>query len=113
MAHGLMKPAAWMMYGSAALHLVAPVVAGFSPGSLALLPFAVIWAVIAWLLINRGWRWLAWGAFFLALFGVIASLVGPGDVPVWLMRGITLFDALAAACLFVVLWRSKPEQAVG
>ena len=110
--HAEMKPAAWMMYLSALLHFAAPVVAGFSQAALGLLPFGVVWAVIGWLLVTRGWRFLAWVAFFLALLGVIAGLAGAAGVPVWVTNGIALADGLAAACLFVVLWRS-PVAAEG
>lgn len=104
--HTPYRSAAWMLYLSAALHLIAPVVSGFSTGSLMLLVFAVIWGVIAYVLMTRGPRWLAWIAFLGALVGMIAGLVGLSDVPQWLTYGIFLADAAAAACLFAVLWRS-------
>ena len=109
--HGLMRPTAWMMYASAALHFVAPFVSGFSTGALMLVGGGVMWAVIGWVLVTRGWRWLAWCGFFAALFGMIVGLVGVAGVPDWVTSGFALADMLAAVGLFVVLWGDGPVEA--
>ncbi len=109
--HAQYRPAAWMMYLSAALQLIAPFVSGFNSGSLTLLVFAFVWGVIGYVLLTRGVRWLAWVGFLLALVGMIAGLTGMEGVPTWVTFGISLADLAAAACLFVVLWRSPKVRA--
>ena len=104
-----MKPAMWMMYLSALLHFLAPMASGFTFASVVLVPIGLVWTVIGWLLMTRGWRGLAWIGFFLALIGMVAGLIGVAGVAAWVMTGIALADLAAAVCLFVVLWRDRPE----
>ena len=108
--HAQFRPAAWMMYLSGLAHLIAPLVSGTTSGALGLVPVGVLWIVLGWILVSRGWRWLAWVAFFLALAGAIAALgiaTGGADVAAWLAWAVVAFDAGAAAALFVVLWRDR------
>ena len=112
----LSKPlglAATLIFISAILHLIAPLLSGFSSQSLMLVPFGIAYAVIAYFLPpNR--RWLAWIAFFVVLFFGIAALsgaMGISSVPSWLNWGIFIADWAAAASLLVYLWRNKPVAA--
>ena len=109
-----MKFAAWMMYGSAALHLVAPAVMGASTGALILVAIGAVWAVLAFALAhmaNRGGgRALGYLCFVLVLAGACVALGQPWGAPEWLAYGFAAFDAAAAAALFGVLWR-RPEPA--
>ena len=114
-----MKFAAWMMYGSAALHLAAPAVMGASTGALILAGVGALWAVLAFALAhmtnrdgaNRGGgRALGYLCFVLVLAGACVALGQPWGAPEWLAYGFAAFDAAAAATLFGVLWR-RPEPA--
>ncbi|MBU2983245.1 hypothetical protein KO498_15665 [Lentibacter algarum] len=107
-----LKFAAWMMYGSAALHLAAPAVIGLTSGALLLAVIGAVWAVLAWRLVRRGSRGLTWLCFFLALGGMCVALSEPWGAPSWLASGFALFDALAAAGLFAVLWSDREGVAV-
>lgn len=105
-----MKFAAWMMYGSAALHLAAPAVMGATTGALILAGIGAVWAALAFFLARRGNRALGYLCFVLALGGACVALGQPWGAPAWLAYGFAAFDAAAAATLFGVLWR-RPEPA--
>ena len=102
-----LKFAAWMMYGSAALHLVSPAFIGLTGGALLLAAIGAVWAGLAWLLVTRGARWLAWLCFVAALGGMCVALSEPWGAPSWLANAFALFDGLAAAGLFAALWGDK------
>ena len=105
-----MKFAAWMMYGSAALHLAAPAVMGATTGALILAGIGAVWAVLAFLLARRGSRALGYLCYVLALGGMAVALGQPWGVPGWLAYGFAGFDGAAALGLFAALW-SRPEIA--
>lgn len=105
-----MKFTAWMMYGSAALHLAAPFVMGLSQGALILAGIGVVWAVLAFALAHGAGRALGYLCFVLTLVGMCVALGQPLGAPKWLAYGFAAFDAAAAATLFGVLW-SRPETA--
>ena len=96
---------------SAVLHIVAPLFGGMTPDATGLVAFGIFWLAIAWGL-NQGWRWLAYIAFIAALIGgsaAVALYVGWSTVPGWIYLGIIVADWLAAAALFVTLWRPPAE----
>lgn len=105
-----LRLAALFVFASAALHLLAPLPAGFEAGSLPLVAVGLVYAVIGYFLIpNR--RWLAWLAFLVMLAGCVASIGGvmsPGGVPDWWWMAILAVDLGAAIMLFVYLWFPKP-----
>lgn len=99
---------------SVVLHLVVIAVSGggfVGP----MLAGALIWAVVA-VGLNRGWRWLAYIAFLLALVGGMVAMAnaqstfGLTSLTFW---GIVAMDWLAAVALFVAIWRDpvRPEPA--
>lgn len=96
---------------SAALHFFAFTVGGLSTAALVLIPFGVVYLLIAAGL-NRGKRWLAWLSFFVMGIGGSIALglsYGNGPVPDWWYLAITLTDWAAALWLFVALWQSAPS----
>lgn len=95
---------------SAALHVFAFLVGGFSTDALRLIPVGLVYAVIAYGL-TRGWRWLAYVAFIAMMIGgtvALGSLWTPSPVPQWWTIAIIAADWLAALALFVSLWRPAP-----
>jgi len=102
----LLKLAAIMIGLSAILHLIGSVMSGFSAEGLNLLPFALIYGVLAWL-VWKNKRWATWLAFLFTLFFGIFGLAGylsPDTIPAWVSLGIWITDWIAAICLFFVLW---------
>ncbi len=98
---------------SAALHLLALVVSAFSTEALLMLPAAIVYAGLAYGLL-QGWRWLAYIAFIVFLIGTSFAISGiwtPGDVPGWIHASIAVANGLTAAALFGALWKS-PDPAV-
>lgn len=96
---------------SAVLHFFSFTVGGLSTAALVLIPFGVIYLLIAAGL-NRGKRWLAWISFFvMGLGGAIALGLSFGNTPVpgWWYMAIALADGAAALWLFVALWRPAPS----
>lgn len=96
---------------SAALHFFSFTVGGLSTQALVLIPFGVIYLLIAAGL-NRGKRWLAWLSFFVMGIGGSIALglsFGSGPVPGWWYLAISCADFAAALWLFVALWRQAPS----
>ena len=95
---------------SAALHVIAPLLSGFSSEGLFLVPFGLLYGLIAMGLM-RNMRWLAWVTFFILMFGGIfamASAMSAITVPSWIYSFIAAADWAGAACLFGYLWNPKP-----
>lgn len=95
---------------SAALHLLAFIVGGFSSDALTLFPFGILFIGLA-MGLARGWRWLAHLVFLGLIIGGIIAITfvwSPSTVPSWWYTAIIIADWLAAAALFAALWRS-PE----
>jgi len=103
-----MRSAGLFLALSGVLHLVAPVFAGFAPGSLVLLAIGVIYLLLA-AGINRGWRGLAYIVFVVLLVGanVAFAMVGGGLLPDYLWYAIIAADLVALVSLFVALWRGR------
>ncbi len=104
-----LRLAAVFVFLSAALHIGAPVVGGFTSQALMLIPYGILFALIG-LGLLRGMRWLAWITFFGTLIGGIAALngmMGLSAVPGWWYALIMTTDWLAAAILLIHLWRPK------
>jgi disulfide bond formation protein DsbB len=98
---------------SAVLHLIACVFSGFSTEALILIPVGLIYLAISAGL-TRGMRWLAYIAFFIMAIGgiyLLAGLWSASTIPLWIRLGIIASDWIAAAALFVALWRA-PEATV-
>ena len=96
---------------SAVLHVAAPLVSSFAPGTGQLLPVAVLYFAIAYGLM-RGWRWLAYVTFILLMVFssfAIAQMWTPPTLLAWVMTGIVVADWLAVVALFAVLWRARPD----
>ena len=92
---------------SAALHVLAPFVSGFDRDGVILAMTLPIFLAMIWGL-ARGWRWFAYLCFFIAAIGGIVALsfiwsINP--VPARVYIGILATDWIAAAGLFIALWR--------
>ena len=98
---------------SAILHLIAPIVSGFSGDGLMLAAVGVFYLVATWGLL-RGMRWLAYVMFIVLMVGSIAALTGIwalGPVPGWVYAGIVIANWIAVVMLFIALWRPAPKTA--
>jgi hypothetical protein len=96
---------------SAMLHFVGAVLGGFGSDALALIPFGIVYAVLA-LGLARGWRWLGYVSFFALMIGVMLALDlvwAVGSVPGWIFVVIIVANILGALALFVALWQHPPE----
>lgn len=99
---------------SAILHVVAVAVSAFAPGTLILLPVAVVYFLIVAGL-TRSMRWLAYIAFLvmgigsIAAFGMLWSATG---TLYWTYLLILIADLGAMAALFSVLWRARSDISV-
>ena len=105
-AKGPFSTAGRLLFLSVALHLVVIAVSG-GGYFVEMLAGAVIWAAIAYGLM-RGMRWLAFIAFLLAMGGGIVAMgygMGTFGLTSIAFLAITAVDWLAAALLFVALWR--------
>ena len=94
---------------SAALHVLAPFVSGFDQDGVILAMTLPIFLGMIWGL-AQGWRLFAYICFFIAGVGGIVALSfvwSTNPVPAWIYIGILVADWIAAAALFVALWR-KP-----
>ena len=93
---------------SAILHVLAPFASGFDQDGVMLAMTLPIFLGMIWGL-ARGWRWFAYLCFFITAIGGIIALSfiwSTNPVPSWIYIGILAADWLAAASLFVALWRS-------
>ena len=93
---------------SAALHLLAWLPGGFTADALQLIPFGVLYVILAVGLAFR-WRWLDYIVFLGVIIGGIGALSyvwSASSVPAWWYLGIIAANWLCAACLFAALWRS-------
>ena len=114
--HAEMAPAALFLYVSGLARIAVPFLAGWSEAGQAMAAIGLVWGIIGFALIKRGWRWLAWLAFFAALAGALAALwpaLGPAStVPHWLYWTIVAADGLAALMLFGVLWGALARREI-
>ena len=97
---------------SAALHLLAFVAGGFSAEALQLIPIGLAYVAIAFGL-ARSRRWVAYVAFLVMMIGgtvALSYLWTAWAVPQWWTIAIIMADWLAAAALFVALWRPAPAR---
>lgn len=105
--HDLLRLAGISALISAALSVVAYLFSGLSGDAVSMIPMAVALAAIGWALL-RGWRRLAWIAFFVALASAIIAYAMTGGVStvangiVWLA---VLANLTAAGALFLQIWR--------
>lgn len=107
---GAMRWSANFVGISAGLHVLALIVSGFSAEALQMLPFAILYAGLAYGLL-QGWRWLAYITFIILLIGTSLAIPGIwalGDVPGWTYAGIVFANLLSVTALFVALWKA-PE----
>lgn len=98
---------------SAALHILAFLVGGFTPDALVLIPIGIIYALAA-VGLFRDWRWLAYVCFIVMLLGGIIALgssLGTSPVPFWWWWLIVAADWAGAAALFAALWNPRPAKA--
>ena len=103
--------AAGAVFASAALHFAALAGAAFLPYALPLLAVTLFYLGVGWGLMHR-LRWLAYVTFICMLIGAIGALfeVGRGRFgDVWMLL-IIAADVVAAAALFVVIWRTVPTD---
>lgn len=94
---------------SVVLHVLAPFVSGFDRDGVMLAMVLPIFLGMIWGL-AQGWRLFAYLCFFIAAVGGIIALSfiwSTNSVPAWIYIGILAADWMAAAALFVALWR-KP-----
>lgn len=104
-----------LLYASAALHVLAPLVGGLSSEALVLVPIGALYFAVC-IGLGRGWRWLAWLTYFAMLIGGIGALsyaLSPTLVPDWWYHMIAIADFLCALMLFLHLWKSRPIRATG
>lgn len=98
---------------SAALHLLALFVGGFSVEAMRLLPVGIVYAGFAYGLL-QGWRWLAYIVFIVLLVGTslaVSNIWAFGDVPGWLYAGIAMANLLSVVALFCALWQAPDAKA--
>ena len=98
---------------SAALHIFAFLAGGFSSEAFGLIPFGLVYLVLAGLL-AVGWRIFGYLGFVVMIFaGIVAMGFMWADHPVaWWWFGLTMVaDWLAALNLFLVLWRDPVRKA--
>ena len=108
---GLLRWGANFTALSAGLHVLAPIISGFSGDAVPLLIAGVVYAAFAYGL-YQGRRWLAYVVFLVLLMGTSVAVSGiwaSGDVPGWLFGGIAVANLLAVAALFGALWKSAPQ----
>ena len=107
---GPYRVGAFFILMSAVFHVLAPIWGGFSGFAGMLVPVGLFYVVLAFGL-YQGWRWLAYVAFLLMLFGTIAAISGifsSAPIPSWWMMAIAAADVFAVFGLFAALWRERP-----
>lgn len=105
---GFFRTAILCLALSAGLHVLAAVLSGFHQDGILLAATLPVFLGMIWGL-ARGWRWFAYVCFFIAAIGGIVALSfiwSPNPVPSWCYVGILIADWLAAAALFLGLWRA-------
>ena len=111
---GPYRVGAFFLLISAALHILAPLVGGFSSPVPIFVGVGLVYVVIA-LGRYRGWRWLAYIAFLVMMIGgiiALSALWSPSAIPSWWTVLIIAADWLGAAALFAALWRAAPTGSV-
>jgi hypothetical protein len=91
----------------------APIFTGFAATSLPQLGFAAFCMLLG-LMVLKNKRWAMWLSFFAVLFGGIAGMAGyfgGSTIPIWASLLIWVVSWVAAACLFLVLWRNHESGA--
>lgn len=103
---GLLGIAGWLVLASAALHILVVLPAGFTGDALRLVPIGLV-LILVGLGLMRGMRWLACLAYLGAMAGAIMAYgsMGSSTVPGWWLALIMVTDLLAAATLFLHIWR--------
>lgn len=105
-----MRIVSYLIWLSAALHLAGIALGGFGAEALKLLAPAALFALLGFLL-WRGLRGVGWAALVLLLGSAAAALgnaVAPGAVPEALFAAICAVNLVAAAVVFLRLWRGRP-----
>ena len=103
----LTRYAAILIFASALIHLLPPILSGFTSTSPPQMVFAVLCILLGFMVIKNK-RWGMWLSFFAMLFGGISGMagyVGGSVMPNWVSLMIWFVSWVAAACLFIVLWR--------
>lgn len=102
-------PAALFIALSAALHLIALPLGAWEGFGWVFVAIAAYYAVLIAMLL-RGWRWAAYLAYLCMLIGGVGAFaeVWRSD-PAWAYAAIMGADFIAAALLFVPLWRGRPS----
>jgi len=97
-----------LMLANAALHILAPLVAGFAPDAVRLIPVGVLYGLLGWGLM-QGWRFLAYLVFLICLIGGVYAymILAATSVPAWWMGLIVAADILVCLTLFLLLWRKR------
>lgn len=98
---------------SAVLHLIAPLLGGFSDWALRLFPIGFLYLAIA-IGLFRGWRWLAYVTLWILMIGgsiALSFVWADTNVPGWLFGAIAFVDLLGVLALFAALWKPNPARA--
>lgn len=88
------------------------ILSGFGDAGLGLVPYGVVFAAIAYGLMQR-MRWVAYLGFlalFVGLIMAVSNVYAIGAVPGWLYAGLAVATLLGVVSLFAALWKS-PEIA--
>ena len=91
------------------LHGVAFALGKFAADVQVQLVFAVFYLVLAFFLFSQK-RLAAWSTFFLALAGLIASVLAinsGSQAPDNVFHALAVLSVIVAACAIMILWRSK------
>ena len=107
------RGAIFFALASAVLHLFAFIPGGFASAAFMMIPFGIVYFLIAAGL-GRGWRWFGYIAFLIfAIGGVVAMGFVWADHPVpgWWFLLIMAADWLAAGALFLALWQDPVREA--
>lgn len=93
---------------SGVLHILAFVVAGIEPMTIAFVVVGLLYCGLARAL-RGGSFWVAVPVYLMMLLGSIASLASMGTppIPTWWWGLILVADAVTAAALFAYLWRGR------
>lgn len=110
---GLIRIAAMALGASGVLHLLVPLLSGFSSATMVLFAIGIAYLAAARGLIG-GSRALAYLVFVVMLIGALAAYIGTGPgavMPDLLAYAIVAANVVCAVCLFGGLWRGRPEAA--